>query len=280
MKAEFMKRRSRLPGKKTRAVLAVLLLLITSTVLAAWVVVTYRAGMDKQPTPESSAPSAGPLWTAADRRTVLLLFTDEGNERFVLAQGDPEHGRLLLCVLPGDARADGDTLTQTVRSKGAPAAAAAAQRITGIAVAHYVAMDGTALEKWLNHLEGGLTVTLPEDVIPSGGGVRLTAGECTLTAAQAVDVLRFTGWKDPALHERITADLLAAMARQYLIAGRSLSSDFAALTNIARTDLRIGDLTARREALAALTEREGGVTVEVTEKDALLVPQTEERSVS
>ena len=72
MKAEFMKRRSRLPGKKARAVLAVLLLLITLTVLAAWIVVTYHAGMDKQPVPESSAPPAGPLWTAADRRTVRL----------------------------------------------------------------------------------------------------------------------------------------------------------------------------------------------------------------
>lgn len=274
MPLEFRRRRFRPPGKKGQTALAVLALLVTVAAVCAWIVVTYHSTLDKSGSSADSGSSAAasePAYTEADIRHLLLLFTDEGFERFALLRSNPAEPAIHIAVLPADTDAGGITLAALYRRDGAAAAAEAVGRMLDITVNHYIAMDGRALEAWLNYLEGGLTVTLPEEVCfsESGSALRLPAGEHNLTATQAVGVLRYTGWQDPACGSAVTGELLAAMGRQYLTPARSFSADFASLSNTARTDLRISDFNARRPVLQTLAEKNDGTLFRVVDPAAL-----------
>lgn len=255
MALEFRRRRLPRPGKKTLYTLAVLALLAALVAVAAWIVIRYHEqdplARETDTSPASDASDNG--FTDADRTELMVVIPDAGEERFVLLQSDPAAGAAVSIPIAGDLDlGDGQTPVSLYRKSGILRTVEGITSATAYAPRHYVVLTAANAEKWINHLEGGIPYALPEDVDftdPTGAIVRLSAGEHNLTATQAVSLLRYTGWHDPATGERLCADLVAAMLNRYLKSGRDLEDDFTVLSNLAKTDLRIGDFRQRRAAL-------------------------------
>ena len=258
MPLEFRRRRFRKPGKKGQYALALLALLAVIAVVCFWVAVRlHQPSVPEEPDADSSSAEgvqADPTWEPA---YLLVLITDEEAPRAVLLRSDPYKGAMQATPLPVNARVQEDTqLYALYRKQGAAAVTAALADTLEIPLQHYMAMRYDQVENWLNYLENGLVLTLPEAV--QYASLRLEAGEHNLTATQAVSLLQYTGWQDAARAEQIAADALCAMLNQYLTAARYLAGDFAALSNLCRTSLRIGDFTAGKDRLTYLAEQNAG----------------------
>lgn len=258
MPLEFRRRRFRKPGKKGQYALALLALLAVIAVVCFWVAVRLHqpSAPEESTSGDTSAddPQADPSWEPA---YLLVLITDEEAPRAVLLRSDPYKGAMQATPLPVNARVQEDTqLYALYRKQGAAAVTAALADTLEIPLQHYMAMRYDQVESWLNYLENGLVLTLPEAV--QYASLRLEAGEHNLTATQAVSLLQYTGWQDAARAEQIAADALCAMLNQYLTAARYLAGDFAALSNLCRTSLRIGDFTAGKDRLTYLAEQNAG----------------------
>lgn len=258
MPLEFHRRRFRPPGKKGQYALALLALLIVAAMVCFWVAVRlHQPSAPEEPDADSSSAEgvqADPTWEPA---YLLVLITDEEAPRAVLLRSDPYKGAMQATPLPVNARVQEDTqLYALYRKQGAAAVTAALADTLEIPLQHYMAMRYDQVESWLNYLENGLVLTLPEAV--QYASLRLEAGEHNLTATQAVSLLQYTGWQDAARAEQIAADALCAMLSQYLTAARYLAGDFAALSNLCRTSLRIGDFTAGKDRLTYLAEQNAG----------------------
>lgn len=258
MPLEFRRRRFRKPGKKGQYALALLALLAVIAVVCFWVAVRlHQPSAPEEPDADSSSAEgvqADPSWEPS---YLLVLITDEEVPRAVLLRSDPYKGAMQATPLPVNARVQEDTqLYALYRKQGAAAVTAALADTLEIPLQHYMAMRYDQVESWLNYLENGLVLTLPEAV--QYASLRLEAGEHNLTATQAVHLLQYEGWQDAARAEQIAADALCAMLNQYLTANRYLAGDFAALSNLCRTSLRIGDFTAGKDRLAHLAEQNAG----------------------
>lgn len=258
MPLEFRRRRFRKPGKKGQYALALLALLAVIAVVCFWVAVRlHQPSAPEEPDADSSSAEgvqADPTWEPA---YLLVLITDEEAPRVVLLRSDPYKGAMQATPLPVNARVQEDTLLYALyRKQGAAAVTAALADTLEIPLQHYIAMRYDQVESWLNYLENGLVLTLPEAV--QYASLRLEAGEHNLTATQAVHLLQYEGWQDAARAEQIAADALCAMLNQYLTAARYLAGDFAALSNLCRSSLRIGDFTAGKDRLTYLAEQNAG----------------------
>lgn len=260
MPLEFRRRRFRMPGKKGQIILAVVLLLLAAAVTAAWIVVSYQMDKAKQTAsadmPDASSEPVTAVYTPQDAATVLLMLTDTGHERFTLVQADPAGSALRVAAVPELLAVGEDTtLVGVYRKSGAAAAVEAVQTALELPVRHYIAMTAEQAEEWLNYLENGVAVTLPEAVSftdDRGIVLRLEAGERNLTATQAVALLRYTGWSDPQTDRLFHAQIVTAMLQRYFTPERRLGTDFAALSNTCRTSLRISDFNLYREKLVYL----------------------------
>ncbi len=259
MSLEFRRRRFHKPGKKMQLVLASILLLIAAGFVVFWVAV--RLHQPTAPTESSSDSSSDPSAVHADPdwepTYLLLLLTDEEAPHTVLLRSDPLHASLQATPLPAAALIDGSTRLDTLyRKEGAAAVTAAVAAALDIPLQHYMALRYDEAESWLNYLENGLTLTLPEPV--RSGALWLEAGERSLTATQSVNLLRYTGWNTAGQAETIAADAVTAMLNQYFRATRYLEGDFSALSNLCKTDLRISDFTADKARLTYLTAQNQG----------------------
>ena len=267
MALEFRRRRFRLPGKKGQFALAVAVLLLAIALLAGWIVVSYHMDKAKMtPSSTDSGPSVVDSYTRADTVNLLVMLTDRGQERFTLIQAAPATPALRVMAVPETMDVgDGQTLAQRYRKSGAAAATAAVAETLELPVAHYMALTGENTEKWFNYLENGIPVTLPEAVNTTdenGSILRLNAGEHTVTATQAVGLLRYTGWRDAENNRCFHAQIIAVMLQRYYTPQRRFAADFARLSNLCKTDLRIGDFQdaqAKLEYLAGCLEADGGM---------------------
>lgn len=259
MPLEFRRRRLRKPGKKAQFALAIAVLLIAAAFVAFWVAV--RLHQPTAPAESSSDSSSDPAAVHADPAWeptyLLLLLTDEETPHTVLLRSDPLHASLQATPLPAAALvSDSTQLDVLYRKEGAAAVTAAVAAALDIPLQHYMALRYDEAESWLNYLENGLTLTLPEPV--QSGALWLEAGERSLTATQSVNLLRYTGWNTAGQAETIAADAVTAMLNQYFRSDRYLEGDFSALSNLCKTDLRISDFTADKARLTYLAAQNQG----------------------
>lgn len=257
MPLEFRRRRFHKPGKKMQLVLASILLLIAAGFVVFWVAVRLHqpaAPAESSSSADSSVAQADSAW---EPTYLLILLTDEEAPRAVLLRSDPLSSSLQATPLsPAAWVSDNSQLDALYRKEGAVAVTTAVATALDIPLRHYIALRYDEAESWLNYLENGLTLTLPEPV--QSGTLRLEAGERSLTATQSVNLLRYTGWSNAGQTQTVAADAVTAMLNQYFRASRYLEGDFSALSNLCKTDLRISDFTADKARLTYLTVQNQG----------------------
>ena len=246
--------------------------------------VEYYTEQSRNPEPDESTSSAPPAaeYTAEDAGNLLIIVRDDSAEHYVLVQADPAEKEMVSVPLPGGLTADGKgSLSATLAKSGPAKATALVETALELPVSHYIQMTGNQVESFLNYLENGVTLTLPQAVEftdENGAKLQLKAGEHTLNATQAVSLLRYTDWKNKADSQRVAADLVCALLNDYVYEGRYFSGDFATLANLSQTDLRIGDFSAWKEILDYLAANNNGSLcsqVELagsTDKDGLFTP--------
>lgn len=268
MALEFYKRRFRIPSKKMQYFIAFTALLLVLAAVIGWMLIRHKLSLigseDGTSNPSSSAIAAE-QYTADDEAHLLVIFTDDTVTRFTLIRTDPANAAITVTAIPDSATSDdGQTLSVLYQKYGGARTASAVASVLEVPLRHYMAVSADNAEKWCGRLENGLTVTVASPLsYPAADGTmaQLSVGEHTLNAAETVALLGYADTPD-----QITADILAAMLRQYLRTGRTLSADFSFLANIAQTGLRIGDFNDYRDALAHLAEKnaEGNCSISAT----------------
>ena len=273
----FRAKRYRPMKRSTQFFLAFVALAVVIAVVTAWLVLAFHEneGPEDESLSETPAVTDG-VYTEADISHLLVLFNEEGQERFLLVTSDPEENRIAVTPLPDRLAVGETTLLQRYRKGGSVDAVNAVEDALGIRPEHFIGLDAEGAASWINYLEKGLPYTLPEAVKgtdASGGTLKLAKGEHNLTATQAVGLICYKGWKDESLRETVAADLLTVMINRYLTEERYLPGDFGALANLAQTSLRIGDFNQKLETLSHLAAGNRGAVASVVpltgEEDAL-----------
>ena len=259
----FPSRRKEARNRRIRIALCLTAMVLAILTLAAWLGIRYYlSGIASQP-PENSEPSSLPEEPLpAETATSLLILGDRGEEQFLLVQFAPADGRAYVAPLPTTMDdGSGQSLSSLLQKSGAPRVKSAVQAMLQLPLSHYVTVTAKGVEDYMNYLEGGLTMTLPEAVNTtdtSGLTVRLNAGQRQLTAAQIAVLLRYDGWSSAAVRSRFAADLVATVLNQYLQPGHRFDGDFAALANVIQSDIRIDHYNAYRTALHGLADSNTG----------------------
>ncbi len=223
--------------------------------LISWLMVRYyRSRPTEEPqTDSSTAPSV--TYTAEDDGTMLLMFTDADAEQFWLIHAAPSDTALYVSPLPAATLSErGQTLAEILRKNGPAKVTQVVASVTGVPVTRYMALTTDKAESFLADLGDGLPYYLPEAVSSTdkdGVTVQLEVGEQVLSAGQAAALWRYKGWAGTTAVQ-VGADMLVALLNRYLLPERSLRGDFAALSNLTQTNLRIDDYNAYREPLLHL----------------------------
>lgn len=261
----YFRPRSKRPlSRRAQFTLAFAALALALGLATAWIMVSYYADQSRNPDADTSISSAPPTvaYTANDTGNLLMIVKDDTIENFLLVQAAPVEQRMTAVPLPPGLTADGRTTLATIFAKnGAAKAAALVSQALELPVSHYIQMTGNQTEEFLNHLGNGVSLTLPQAVEftdENGAKLQLKTGAHSLTSTQAVSLLRYDGWKNQKDGQRIAADLVGAVLNAYVREGRYFHNDFAALANLCRTDLRIGDFTAWKDTLEYLATSNHG----------------------
>ncbi len=265
MALEFYKRRFRMPSKRMQYVLAFTALLLALALVFCWMMIRHK--MDEMQGGDSSDDASSNVstvaYTAEDEAYLLLIVEEETGAHFILVHADPANRAIRVAGVPESAfTVDGLTLTPLYQKHGAAYVVNQLATLADRPLRHYAALTRTNTEKWFARLGNDLMLTLEEDVVltdENGTQTTLTAGEHTLNAPQTTALLC-----RPDAAEKLRAEVIAAMLRQYLVSGRNLSADFSNLANIAQTDLRIGDFTGYRERLVYLAEQNASGSCAIT----------------
>jgi hypothetical protein len=237
-------------------VLAFTALLLALALVFFWMMIRHQ--MDEMQGGASSDDSSSNVssiaYTAEDEAHLLLIVEEEDSARFILVHADPANSAICVTGVPENALAvDGLSLTPLYQKHGAAYVVNQLAAKSGRPLRHYAAVSRSNAEKWFARLGNDLMLTLKGDVVltdENGAQTTLTAGEHTLSAPQTTALLCH-----PSATEKLRADVIVAMLRQYLQSGRNLSADFSYLANMAQTDLRIGDFTGYRDRLVYLAEQ-------------------------
>ncbi len=257
----FTKPRRWPPSRPIQFALAVLALLLTMSLLALWLFMGYRSNKEPSQSDDSTASSA-PTESLADSSSLLLIINEKEHEQFVLVHAAPAKGRMTVVPFPADTEMkNGSTLTEIFRKSGAGQAQQAVAELLELPVRHYLSLSATQALGYFEQLEEGLPFTVPEDIVytdKNGTRTHLTAGEKDLTSGQMAALLQYTEWQSPENALHVTADLTAALLNRYLTPERSMSGHFAAIANVAHTDLRIDHFNAYRATLAHFAAQNQG----------------------
>lgn len=254
----YFRPRSKRPlSRRAQFALAFAALALALGVVAAWMAVGYYSEQSRNPNTQENSSSAPPTveYTAEDTGNLLFILREEDICHYTLIQADPQHREMVAAALPGGLTDGNTTLAEALNKKGATKAASVVGDALELPVSHHMVMSFAQAENFLNYLENGVTLTLPqtiEFVDENGAKLQLKAGKQTLNAAQAVSLLRYEDWKDPADRQSIATRLVHAILNAYVREGRYFTGDFSTLANLCQTDLRIGDFTAWRETLEYL----------------------------
>ena len=244
-------------SKRAQYLIAFAVLAVVLLALISWLAVRYYSfRLNNEPQTDSSLPSSVD-YTNEDNGTMLLIFTDTDAECFMLIHTVPADQAMYVAPLPSNTITEqGQTLADILRKSGPAKVAQAVAAITDLSVDGYMALTTDQAESFLADLGEGVPYTLTEAVHftdNDGATMQLEAGEQTLSAGQTAALLRYKDWKDTSALQA-NGDILAALLNRYLLPERSLRGDFAALSNLTNTNLRIDDYTAYREPLLYLAE--------------------------
>lgn len=267
-------KRRKKKGRISSALLFLLVFILFLLVfggLCLWAVV--KINEERGQLSSSSDASTVPTvpFGATDARN-LLIVTIDGNEPqgFVVLRTDPAHTRMRTLALPRETEVAAGTeltrLAELYQSSGGRGAAQAVGKLLGLTFHNYAVIDYDGLEKMITYLENGVIFQLPEDIdyqSPDGAyRLQLQGGPRTLTAAQAVNLLRYPGWNGGRKQRAdIQAQLMAAVLNQYMVESRvkRLENDFTRFVNLTKmSDIRVSDYNSGREGLEYLVKRNSG----------------------
>ncbi len=244
MALEFRKRRFRKPGKNGQLAIAIAAVLLGLCIAAAWIAISFRPQPSGDIEGSSDTQNDAESFASMTPRNLLVMLTDKGYERFTLVQIDPADQCVRVAAVPSLLSDDTDrTLVSVLHKSGIVDAVKLTADVLRLPIDHYIALTAEQAESWFNYLESGIVISLPQKVDftdDAGAVVRLDKGEHNLTATQTVALLRYDGWSDPA-NTHFHAQILAAMINQHATPQRRYATDFAKLSNLGRTSLRIGD---------------------------------------
>ncbi|MBQ5840322.1 MAG: LCP family protein [Clostridia bacterium] len=244
-------------SKRAQYLIAFAVLTMVLIALTGWLTVRYYSSHpDKDPQTDSSQTSSV-SYTDEDDGTLLLIFSDSDAERFMLIHTAPSDGAVFVAPLPANTLTQQEkTLADVFRKNGPAKAMQAVAAVTNLPVSRYMALTTDQAESFLADLGEGVSYTLPEAVRftdKDGATMQLDAGEQILSAGQTAALLRYEEWKKTDVL-RVNGDIIVALLNRYLLPTRSLRGDFASLSNLAKTNLRIDDYTTYRDALIYLAE--------------------------
>lgn len=257
----FTKPRRWPPSRPVQFALAILAMLFAMTLLALWLFMGYRS--NKEPTQSNdNAASSAPAETLADSSGLLLILNEKGHEQFILIHAAPAKSRMTVVPLPAHTEVTGgSTLTETYRKSGAGQAQQSVAQLLDLPIKHHLVLSTSAALSYFEQLDKGLTFTVPEDITytdKNGAHVKLTAGKKELTAGQMAALLQYNEWQSSENALYVAPDLMAALLNQYLTPGRSMDGHFAAIANVAQTDLRIDHFNAYRATLTHFAAKNQG----------------------
>ncbi len=263
----FRSRRQEAISRRWRSALAIIALILAMTGLAGWLAMRYYLSGAARP-PENSEASSTPVEDIpAETASSLLILGDPGQERFLLVQFAPADDRISVLPLPATMDdGSGQAITTTLLKNGASRVRAVVEAVLGLPVSHYLHLDTEAVEEYLNYLEGSVTVELPETVKytdENGGKVQLSNGERLITAGQAGALLRYTGWSKASVGDTVAARLVCGVLNRFMQPDHRFDGDFAALANVAQTDIRINHYNAYTATLVDLASGNTGDLAQV-----------------
>ncbi len=264
MQLNFHGRRQQKIRRGIQFGIAFLVLALAIAAVVTWMVVNYYTDQSRQPQePEESAifpPSA--TYTDQDKGELLVVFRHENTYTSLLVSADPAKEAMYTVPLSPSLTVDGKTTLSKVLIKNGPAKAVTLiNEALSRSVEHYVLMTTDQVESFINTLESGVELTLPQAVTltdENGAKRTLKKGKHTLTANQAAGVLKYNGWRKKSDKESVAAQLVAAMLNKHLTPGRYIAGDFASLCNLSQTDLRINHFSEWKERLTHLADSNKG----------------------
>ena len=227
-----------------------------------WGVTEYwgqtHAALPTQPQPTQPV-------TVRDRTHRVLVVTEEAGEArgFTVLSLDKGVSIRVIPVPRETVVTEGVTQTRLFeyyKTADITRVTAKVGELLGFPLTHYGVITYQNLDRLITHFGEGLIFTLKEQVnyeAAGGGAVNMRAGARTLTPAQAVELLRYTGWH---VGRRGMAaaqgEIFAALINQYLVPGRfdDNDSEFAAIIGLCQSDLLASQFAAAREDLLTLAK--------------------------
>jgi len=204
----------------------------------------------------------------------------------VLIQFRPAESKAYTLSLPAATDCgNGQSLASVLRKSGSPLAAEQASKLLGLPISHYITLTVEQIETYVNYLEGGVSMNLPEQITYINDSLveaTLSAGKQQLAANQVGALLRYEGWSDPQRSYTVAAAFVAAVLNQYMQPEHRFGGDFAYLANLMLSDIRIDHFNAYADTLSALADsnKDGNLceplTIQGKTQNGLFLPNMEE----
>ena len=225
--------------------------------------------------PETASDSSlAVVFTAEDERDLFLVTVDDTAQGFVVVHADPANARIRTLSIPRDTLVETGTsqkrLFEVYASDGVRKAQDAVSRLLGLSFDNYAVITYDKAEKLLGQLDKGVLFTIPEDLDyqsdTPGESIHIPGGLTSLTASQAISVLRYPSWNGGRKQQAdVQAQLTSAVINQYLVAGRDLQKDFDTFVGAAQSDIKISQFLEAKPGLEYLAARNtGGICASVS----------------
>lgn len=216
------RRRRRTPSALRRASLSALsftlLLVLSAAALAGGAYEKYNGQINRVAVLQTHDPNIRNAVRQQHAENFLVIGSDTragadagfGNvagarsDTTILVHLSPDHARATVISIPRDSwvqipdcrQADGtlvpahEDMFNSAFSVGGPACTiATVQKLTGIAVTHFLEVDFSGFERMVDAM-GTVTICSPQNVFDPGSGLRLTTGENHLDGSQALAYVR------------------------------------------------------------------------------------------
>ncbi|MDD2361539.1 MAG: LCP family protein [Oscillospiraceae bacterium] len=248
--------------------LAFVLFLVVFGGICLWAVIKINEARQTSE-PSSVVSSDEPSFGPEDARTLLIVTTYKGESQgFVAVRANPEKSAVHTLAFPRDTVVDYKTseirLHELTDRHGIVVARDALSTLTGISFDNYMVITYDNIEKLITHFESGVIMNINEDLNYRDQDmvVDLDSGLRTLSAAQAVNVLRYPSWNGGRKQQAdIQAQMTAALINQYMKASREnkADDDFSFIVNLAaKTDILVPHYKNAKQGLSYLAENNDG----------------------
>ena len=242
--------------------------------ICLWAVVKINEERRSAESSSSASSSEEMKFEASDARNLLIVTTDDGKAQgFVAVRADPAKSRVRALAIPRDTVVDYKTselrLYELMEKQGITVARDALAELTGLHFDNYIVITYKNIEKLIDHFEAGVVMTLTEDLNyhDNNKTIQIDEGLRTLSASQAVNVLRYPSWQGGRKQRAdIQAQMTAALINQYMLSSREEQGDrdFSFMVNLAsKTDILVSHYSGAKAGLAFLAGKNKGDLCEV-----------------